>query len=50
MKRAKERYKEPHTIMCVDYSKDGKLAAGMKELTKRLAEVTGFNIKVLEIA
>ena len=50
VKKEKEQAREPQTILFVDYTKNGELTADMKELTGRLAEVTGFVVKVVERA
>ena len=50
MSNEKEQDREPQTVLFVEYSKDGELASSMKELTKRLSEVTGFKVKVVERA
>ena len=46
----KQLEKEPQTVMSVDYTKDGELASSMRELAKRLSEVTDFTVKVVERA
>ena len=43
-----EQDKEPQAV--VEYSKNGELASRMKDLTKRLSEVTDFRVKVVERA
>ena len=48
MKDKKEQEKEPQTVMFVDYTKGGELAASMRELAKRLSSVTDFTVKVVE--
>ena len=48
--KMKEQDREPQTVLFVEYSKEGELATSMKELTKRLSEVTGFKVKVVERA
>ena len=50
VKKSKEQDREPQTILFVDYTKDGELAAEMKELNKILAYMTGFVVKVVERA
>ena len=46
----KEKNMEPQTVLFVEYSKGGELASRMKEFTKRLAQVTGFSVKIVERA
>ena len=45
-----EQDKEPQAVMFLEYSKNGELASRMKDLTKRLSEVTDFRVKVVERA
>ena len=42
-----EQEKEPQAVMFVECSKNGELASRMKDLTKRLSEVTDFRVKVV---
>ena len=45
-----EQDKEPQAVMFVEYSRNGELASMMKDLTKRLSEVTDFRVKVVKRA